>query len=221
LKVIANFLVWYAKHGLKYQDTNKNTPADTIGQNVKVLVKKAGTGPDFTVGSDSKRPTIGTEGNLIGDGVDDHLISGNLDLSGNYTLVLRFKTAGGNTGYSYFGASVGANAFAFRSNDGTIDYYNNASGSSVIVASTGTFTSRYVTIAISVASGVATLHKPDGTTISGGATSQSATSVLSILSGYGGENSTAQSTTPWEHSLLYLRALTVNEIALIREYLAA
>lgn len=222
LTAIANFRAWYKTTGQLWQNTAKTTAANAAGHAVRVWAPSAGTGPDISAPADGNRPTIGAAGGLIGNGTDRYMTSANIDLSASYTVLAKVKTASTNSAKAYMGASVGADAFALRSNDAALDFYCNDDAAATVMA---TEYSVFVVIGWSVQSsnGNTTLWRPDGSTVSGngssGETSLSATSVLSILSGYGGSTAPAAAETPIYDLVIIDRIITAAEYLAVREQL--
>lgn len=98
-----------------FQDAAGTTPVTATGQSVRMMLDKSGNGNHAIAPSDSTRPVLRQDANgkyyLDFDGVDDRMLSGNIDASA-HSQVLQ------STGFNF---STGlTNAYLWTTGDGTL-----------------------------------------------------------------------------------------------------
>lgn len=217
---------WYRQGHSLFQNANKTAPALAEGQPVRVWADSLGIGPDFIATDDQSRPTVDSNGGIVGNGSSQYLRTPETFLAnGPYTVILRFRARSvypyndnifsvqksvTDTNEIVVGAFQGNSAFVYEEDDSSADSLSTARGIDI-------------TVGYAVDSnGNRFIYKGDGVRAeSPNPTGEDSTAYAFLLANSDGANpplATAFGVGPVRHCVVVDRVMTQNEFTKLNEY---
>lgn len=167
---------WELKWPFNLYSDLGTTPA-TPGGLIRRWSTYRGTALNFDASSDANRVNNG-QGGLFGNGTGS-LQLGSIDLSGAFTIFVRVKTGPSNANQAWFGVRTGSTGWGWRNANAPLEWLDSPDVTPINIANAA---STWQVVGCKIAAdGTTTLVKPDGTTVAGGNTAKSATSIINIL----------------------------------------